>query len=359
MWDFDEFIDLPKTLEKVNFWIKKIYLLSVDLTEIYQNKINYYQYWIAWMHLIMMFIGIVTFIAFISNDWLYTLIDNEFLPNKFKILCIYLILCATLAMMLRFDLLMAEGNRNLSVLKVFYYLQLNLRSKHGLNQENYRKYSILCKFLHVISFLSCFGFNAFGWLYYLYIAIRANRIFIHLITPFFFYILLLATTAVFACSALGIGMFYYYILMFKQINCQITLIHKQSKIFLNKRNQRQFICLMESHHSLELQIDKLNLMLRRSILFLYIFLGVGFIIPFNICISSNDKFEQFYCSGAILFFIVFGFSITYLLSTLIRVAHKPNKTAYKIFRKQNLICNFEKKFQLKWKVIDFEFKFLY
>ena len=147
--------------------------------------------------------------------------------------------------------------------------------------------------------------------------------------------------------------------MFKQINYQITLIYKQSKIFLNMRNQMQFICLMESHHSLELQIDKLNLILRRSISFLYLFLGVGFIIPLNIRVSSNDKFEQFYCMGAIFLFIVFGFSITYLLSTLIRVAHKPYKTAYKIFRKQNFTCHLEKKFQFKWKVIDFEFKFLY
>ena len=52
----------------------------------------------------------------------------------------------------RFDALLAESNGTISVFKVYYYLKEDIKSKHELTNQNYKRVLILAKFLYVTCF---------------------------------------------------------------------------------------------------------------------------------------------------------------------------------------------------------------
>ena len=349
--DFDEFINVSKTLKQVGHWLKKLTIISVDITGLYNDQFNLKRYCIGWFNLLLMYLAAYLLILSITNQWFFSLIDNIFLPKNFKIFSFYCILISIITTSIRFDLLIAEWNRNIFVFKIFYYIQENIKSKHELTYENYRKFSILAKLLYVI----CFKMiqpctTAFASFYYLYIAIMSNRITIELISPFVFYILWQIISTILLSASCGIGVFYYYIFMFKQINAKFEMIYQRSKLFFTVRNQRKLIWLINKHNLVAADIVKFNLIIRRTVLVFFVVIAILLIIPLNIHIKSNDKFEQIFCLSIILIALLYGFCIASSLSTMIRVAHKPYKTVYKILVNQNL-NNSKRTFQFKWKVI--------
>ena len=348
--NFDEFINLSKTIDQENYWFKLSQMVSVDFTQLYFGKFNLKRYRICCFHLIMMICYLIWSILLFSNDWVFNLIDNEYLPKNFRKLIFCLILFAVIIISLRFDLLLAEWNRNILVFKMFYYLKEDIKSEHGLTDENYKKFSILSKLLVVICFKIGIPFViVFLSLYYLYVAIMSNKIVLQLLTPFTFYIYWLILSACSFSCTFCISFMYYYILLFRQINSQINLIYKHSTLSI--RYQTQLIWLTEKHNFLAEQIWKINLILRRSILGFFIVLTLALVITLNLYLKTNNQFEQFMFLSFLFIIFTFGFGIAILMSTVIRVAHKPYKTIYKILQKQNSILNMKSNFQFKWKVI--------
>ena len=249
MKNFDEFINLSKTINQANYWIMKSQIVSVDLTQLYFGKFNSIRYWVCCIHFVMMIFGLFWCILVFSNDLLFNMIDNEYAPKNFRkfILCLILMLIMTISF--RFDLLMAEWNRNILVFKMLYYLREDIKSKHELTNEDHKKFSILAKLLVFICFKIGITFViAFAYLYYLYIAIMSNKIVLQLITPFVFYIIWLIVSTCSVAGTLCISIMYYYILLLSQINVQINLICKQSRLLI--KYQRQLIWLTEKHNFL-------------------------------------------------------------------------------------------------------------
>ena len=348
--NFDEFIDLSKTIDQTNYWIKKSQIISVDFTQLYFGKFISIRYWICCIHFITMICGLISCILVFSNDWVFNLIDNEYLPKNFRKLILGGILLLIITISFRFDLLLAEWNGNIFVFKMFYCLEQDIKSKHGLTDENYKKFSILAKLLVVCFKIGSPFVIVFVSLYYLYIAILSNKIILQLLIPFAFDIFWLIVST---CSVAGIfciSITYYYILLLSQINAQINLIYKQSKLLI--RYRRQLILLTEKHNFLAEQIAKINQVFRRSILGFFIILTLGLVVSLNLYLKTNNQFEQFMLLS--IFFISFigGFGVATFMSTVIRVAHKPYKTIYKILQKQNFILNSKSNFQFKWKVIN-------
>ena len=145
--DFDEYIDVTNTLKQVGYWLRKITFISVDIAGFYYDQFNLRRYCLGWLNLVLIVIGMIIAISIISNKWLYSFIDNQYLPNHFKVLSLYGLSFAIAIASYRFDCLIAEWNRNILVFKTFYYIQEDIKSKHGLNKGNYRKFSIVVKFV--------------------------------------------------------------------------------------------------------------------------------------------------------------------------------------------------------------------
>lgn len=81
--DFDEFIDVTITLRQIGFWVKKFTFISVDLTELYYDRFNLKRYCFGWINCLLINFTWMTLSLFISNQWLYGLIDNQYLPKNF------------------------------------------------------------------------------------------------------------------------------------------------------------------------------------------------------------------------------------------------------------------------------------
>lgn len=64
---------------------------------------------------------------------------------------------------------------------------------------------------------------------------------IQLINPIAIYAIWLVVSTILLLASIGIGILYYYILMFKQINAKFYMIYDQSKLFFNMRNQGKLI----------------------------------------------------------------------------------------------------------------------
>ena len=66
-------------------------------------------------------------LAYVSNDWVFALFDNELFPERIKTMNIYFNMYAIISISLRFDVLLAQVNETISVFKDFYYLQEDIK----------------------------------------------------------------------------------------------------------------------------------------------------------------------------------------------------------------------------------------
>ena len=121
------------------------------------------------------------------------------------------------------ELLFGEKNYNLKPLRMFYYLINNY--KHNLDVKNYRKLSYLTKISQtfVVDFVTPIGI-IFGTLMIAKIAFLSGRLFwflemIHLVPSFIWGCYALSVVAV-----IHVIYFYYYKLIFQQINVKFKQI---------------------------------------------------------------------------------------------------------------------------------------
>ena len=351
-FDFEEFIDIKKSTKAIGYWIKTTFIVSVDITELYHDKINWKRHLFGWFNVVFLILYGIFLICAISIKSIFDLVDSEFIPSTYKILCIYYIFITILITSFRFDAIMSEKNRLVTVFKSFYYLQEDIKSKHGLTDANLRKLAIFYKLLYVACFYICLPFvMGFAITYYSYVAIMCNRITFQLLTPLALFHIWLVASTVFLGATMGIGMFYYYILMFKQIDCQINEIYKQIDGFFTIKHKKKLMKLIKQHNLMALNVYKVNLIIRRSILVFFVTYVILTILPLNLYIRSNSPIEKLMCFGGIFFNLLYSSCWAFAMSTTTRVAHQPYKTIYKIIKKQNFIINSKRNFNYKWKVI--------
>lgn len=125
---FDGYVNATKTLRHNGCWLKKIHIISVDTQQIYNDQFNLKRYCIGWFNLFVLNFAVFLLNLLISNQWFIHRFYSEFLPKNFKIICSYLLLPLLITISVRFDLLLAQWNGNISVFKVFYYVQENIKS---------------------------------------------------------------------------------------------------------------------------------------------------------------------------------------------------------------------------------------
>ena len=352
---FIEFIDLSKTIKSIGYLAKKSYLTSVDFTEISSGELNILRYLINWVHFILINIVFSILFGLVINDNLYSLIDNEFLSKNTKTILVVCLIGLSLTISIRFDILMNEWHQHLKGLKFIYYLQENLEMKHGLTRRNLLKLSFVTKFMDfglrslVPLLLSSFS------IILLYVTILSHRLMLFILYPVFIYfIIALAFTNSFI-MVISVLLLFYYKLTFDQLNDQFDSIAKRSLHSVSFIDQIILIRLVKRHNEKAQKLNLVNLMVRRTIGWLYVALAVCQMLPLNLYFEEENIFYKIMYFLYLLSVFFGGFLISLLFSWQIKSAHRPTKIINKI-----LMRDLHKKklgFYFKWKVIKQKFLF--
>ena len=290
-------------------------------------------------------------LLFLVSDKLYSLIDGPFLPEHFKTFLLLIIVLIFMHTVPKTDLLIGEINYNLSSLKILYYLMNDLKSKHKLNYENYKKSAILSRLTQIVILDYGAPAIAFGsFLFLLRLSILSNnfvwKFAFLLVTPTL--MILPFTGASVIC--LIIIIITYYKMIFDQINKKINLISNNGIVIFNyrmitKTKENQLMKLIDEHNQASIEIDKINLITRRIWGCAFVtFAFLKIISLFMIMRNLNDSFMKILTIHIFIFSFTFGFGMTYLFSRQIKYAHK----SYQLIH--SLICHNKMRLIIKLKV---------
>ena len=347
---FQRLIDLPKTIRILGRWIIRCSLASVDITGIYYGQLHIIRYLICLCYLLIVIVWFFVMLGFITNDFLFSLIDNEYFPKNTRVLFIAALAFLLLVSAIRFDAVIDEWYNHLRFFKFAYYAQENQMDKLGLTKQNYFKISVfakVCQIIVIYGYTLIFGSCFVSVI--IYIVIHSNRYLLYLGLPFIIQAIFIVVSTLSLIILIAFMTVYYYKLLFDQINEQIRLIERRSMNSVGLIDQMRLLRLIERHNSFAHDLNRLSVMLRRSSVVYYIAMTMFQIVPLNMYIDSDSTFYSIlymiYLSGS----LTIGFGVVFASSLQISSAHKPAKLIYKILTKdlhqQNININF------KWKVI--------
>ena len=331
----NKFVNLPKSVQLISCLFKKFFLTSVDFFQIYHYKFNIIRYLICVLHFILMNFGLLIFLLIAINDSAYNLIDNTLLPTNFRFILLFLLSFLILSICVRLDILINEWTHRLRVFKVLYHFLGDDKKSIGLKEKNYEKLSILLKFIELI-FLKGFAPLICFLLVFLFllIAIKSNNFAFQLLTPLILYLVLMTASTLALIVLLGFLVFYYYKLLFDQINDGFKRIYKSSSKIVPLKDQMRLIKLIGIHDLKAEEIQQMNQFFRKTLLLLFIFLALVQTIPLHLYIESDQLIYQIIFLVFLLIAMIFGFGVVFVLSMQIRSAHKPSKMIYCVFSRK-------------------------
>ena len=229
----------------------------------------------------------------------------------------------------------------------------DLKQLHKLNEKNYKKLAIISRSIQIV-LLDC-GYISLlisGVLFVIKLTILPGK-------PYWICGIMIILTLIYITTSikglsvpcLYIIMFSYYTMIFDQINRRINLISDDKATFFNKRNltinkekQKQLISLMHEHNSAKIKIDKINLIIKRSVGCFFITFAIINIISLYLIVNVNDIFVKMFLIVLNSVIFLCGFSGSYFFTLQIRAAHRPLKTIH------SMVCKYKMNLELKLKV---------
>ena len=327
---------------------RDFYVFSIGINEIEEGIKNRKRFKMLILNLIYTLIFTLAVILFSVSNYLYCLLKVDFLPGNFRIILIAASCAFTWILAIKFDMIFAEIQLNLSPLKVFYFLINNIKSKHKLTDLNYNRLAILSLISQLV--IADFGCpipvsNAIGLT--VLTGILSRKLIWILLSICFIPYCQLASAAFSTWMSMALNLFAYYKMRFDQIHLAIKSNLQNGKCnIINKRIKKQLINLIDEHKRISNEVHKLNLMLRRSAGFMSITMStVRIIVLFLVINYKNNIFVNIMLSSVFIILFVFGFGMTYLFSCQITSAHQSQKLIYSI-----LSCC-KMRLQFKFKVI--------
>ena len=226
-----------------------------------------------------------------------------------------------------------------------YYVQEDIKSKHGLTKRNYNKLVVLAKILELFVIKGCIPLVVIvGFIITFYVVIKANLILYYLFVPLVIYIVFYCAITLAIVGVAAIIILYYYILLFDQINARIQLICNQSEYRISTNNLKRLIRLIYKHNSIADLLHQNNFLTRRLLVVFFIILALMQIIPLNLLLKTHVLYMKILYLSFLFTSLSFGFTISYFLSLQISIAHKPYKLIYSLSTKQGV------SYRSKWKV---------
>ena len=304
------------------------------------------------LHLTFIAIFSLTLNSFLISNYLYSYLNMDI---YFRLWVTIFAFGFVLIVAIKYDMISSDRKQNSSPMKVFYYLLNDLKSKHNLNESNYNKLAILSRIVQIaiLDYGIPFAISiAIGLTTFIAIS---NRRFIWIwLVIYYTTALIISSVIISLWICMVIILFSYYKMRFDQINLQMKSILPNQEwniIKINKRKEKQFIKLIYEHRLLCNEIHKLNLMIRRSVCFMTLFLTANRIIILYLLINFKTILilEIMTIIGFVLLFII-GFGLTLLFSLQIKSAHQSLKFVHSIFSKYKIRLKF------KFKVVLFNYQ---
>ena len=350
-----EYFLLKNSLDHLSNIIKKFYIWTIGFDDIYYENKNSKRlkmsiliciiFWLVGFYLLS--IGVCDYIISLMAITLFS-------SGQLKQL---MILCASITFtiaMFKIDWLFGELNYNLSPFKILYYLINDWKQKHELNDKNYKKLAILSRIIQTI----LIDFEAIivvivTHLFFIFLASLSSNssfwmIFFILTIP----IIIMIPPTINATICLYIIVFNYYKMIFDQINKQFHLIcntksklfHGRQRIIINKTKQRQLISLIDQHNQAAIQIEKINLIIRRSLASAFVNISIIKIISLYLSVQFNQFITKCLLAFIIIVTLTFSSGACYMFTLQIKSAHQPLKSIYSI------VCKYKLNLRVKLKV---------
>ena len=340
-----EYFLLKNSLVHLERFIKKYYLLSVGFDDIYYGNKNIKRFKICIVNCVIAWLMLIFFLSLVLSDKMFSLMG---IPSSFaeqlKMLIMLFASIAFAVSIFKTSYLFGEIHYNLNQFKVFYYLLMDWKHKHQLNDKNYMKLAIWSRILQIV-LVNC-GTNVlvFGTLLFtIKLAFMSHAPllwipFIIVLIPIYF---LLASTGTLTICIYFI-LFEYYIMIFRQINDQFNLGLNRKKI--SKITQsKQFISLIDQHNQYAKEIQKINLILRKTLAALFINLSIMKILPIYLLIKFDEVFIRIVLVQVIVVVLIFEFGVSYLFTQQIKSAHQPLKIIHSFVCKSKINLRFKLK----------------
>ena len=347
-----KYFSLKKSLEHLENFVKKYYVLPIGLDDLYYGNKNTKRFVIFIVNWVFGWFAVGYFLSFVLSDKMFSLVNVSSISSEhLKLIIILGAIILLLGAVIRTDLLLSEINYNLNPLKVIYYLKEDSKELHKLNEKNYKKLAILSRSIQIL-FMDCgtILFVIGATLVVIKFAILSWKISWIWNIIIFIFIFIAITTVFTSMTCIYIIMFVYYTMIFGQINHQINLLSNEGATFfkrtliINETKRRQLISLINEHNLAAIEIHKINLIARRSIGCFFITFAIMKIISLYLLANINEFFTKLFLIQLNFVIIIFGFAGCYLFTLQIKSAHQPLKTVHSI------VCKYKMNLRLKLKV---------
>ena len=340
-----EYFSFENSFETISKTTTKFYVSSIGPDDIYNDIKHPKRFKLCIFICILMWLTTFWHILFMTSNYLFELKYNPFLPDNRRTCSLVVVIILFLVSVIKTDIVFGEMKNNLEAFKVYHGLATNDKLKHRLTDKNYKRMQIWARII-IIIFISCAAklFSIFLFLLILYFAILSQQLYwwIHFIFICPIYINMLFTLFIAACA--NYLYFPYFKLRFDQLNNQIKAIQNtRSKIIFPMR-EHLFIKLINEHNSLALEVNKFNLLFRKTAAALFVCLSFSKITTIYLSIYMKHTFTRILMISGFSYLFLFGFGITCIYSLQIN----SSKSSYKMFH--SIVCRCKMKLQLRLKV---------
>ena len=327
--NFIDNLSLYESLDGIFNYLVKHNVLSIDIHDIVNERKNKKKFMLSSLKTLYVMLMSFYFIPFLLSDKLINLFDNPIIPIDKQF--IGLMFCALFfTVIFRIDILIGEKRFNLTCLKFIYYLMINDQLKHKLNDHNYKTLKIIAKISHYILIQIGHRFILFVIFSFVVLSIISKLSFFIICSPLFYAFFINLTTDC-GLLCLTINILAYHIIRFSQINTQLRLYHRvKSNSFISINR------LINEHNQLSLSIHQINIILNRTLAYLFIILAFIIDLAIYLLISSKSIYYKllFLCILLLTLTIVLTFYI--LLIKLTNSAHQCHNLIYSLIQRQTI-----------------------
>ena len=343
--NLNSYFSFENTISSLIKFCKRFYIYSVGFDDIYYGFRNPKRLTISIMICVMLWVVTFYHLLLVTSDHVYGLIDGEFVPDLYRTDLAFNFIILFMVCVIKTDQIIGEIKYNAKPLEVFHFLMHNIKSKHKLTFNNYKKLEIFSRFQQI--FLLNYGAPIISGLvtaFYLVLALRFNCLTwwlqSSLMTPFYVMMTLILTS-----SSCIIFIYYpYYKLLFDQINDRLKLLTNDRSNVIFKNKETQIIELIHEYNQTAIRIHSFNLIVTRIAATLFICLSLAKIFLLYMVMNMEDQFLKIILEIAFVFFFIFGFGSSIIFSLQIKSAHQSQKLIH------FMLCRYKMRLSFRLKV---------
>ena len=344
--NYNDYVTLRKSIEYLNDFLKKYYILAVGFEGMHFGISNSKRRKIITVICILFWFTTLFHVMLVTSDDIYSIIDGPYLPDYCRIILILATIFLFFTSVVKTDLLIGEIKHNhCEALKMFYYLMLDIKSKHKINDKNYKRLAIISRIVQLLM-LNYFLPILSGLLIVtnIIITIKSRRFIIAILLVVFtpIYINLGFTLASNCCI---VYIYYsYFKLRFDQINDKLKQLINSN--IISRWKEKRLNCLIKEHNLTGIEIHSMNLIMKRTAAALFITLSLVKIITLYLIMNIQHKLFKLMIENIFVIFLTFGFGVSILVSLQIKSAHNCYKIVYPIVCRGKMRLSFRFKVKL-------------